>query len=144
MPRGGRFAGLEAAILEVRRASDLDNVFEAATKERTQAFIHFSHAVITNARKRVAELALQNKLPAVYADTQFMEVGGLMSLGADPVDLVRRAAEYVDKILKGGKPAEMAIGKPAKFELVINTKVADQMGLAIPANVLARADKVIK
>ena len=67
-----------------------------------------------------------------------------MSLGADPLDLVRRAAEYVDKILKGGKPAEMAMGKPTKFELVINTKVADQIGVAIPPNVLARADQVIK
>ena len=136
--------GLKLQLLEVRSVGDLDNVFEAAIKERTQALIHFSHAVITNARKRVAELALKNRLPAVYADTQFMEVGGLMSLGADPLDLVRRAAEYVDKILKGGKPAEMAIGKPAKFELVINTKVAEQMGLAIPSNVLARADRMIK
>jgi len=136
--------GLKLQLLEVRRAGDLNDVFEAATKERTQAFIHFSHAVITNARKRVAELALKHKLPAVYADTQFMDVGGLMSLGADPLDLVRRAAEYVDKILKGGKPAEMAMGKPTKFELVINTKVADQIGVAIPPNVLARADQVIK
>jgi ABC-type uncharacterized transport system substrate-binding protein len=136
--------GLKLQLLEVRSVGDLDNVFEAAIKERTQALIHFSHAVITNARKRFAELALKNRLPAVYADTQFMEVGGLMSLGADPLDLVRRAAEYVDKILKGGKPAEMAIGKPAKFELVINTKVAEQMGLAIPSNVLARADRMIK
>jgi ABC-type uncharacterized transport system substrate-binding protein len=136
--------GVKLQLLEVRRAGDLDNAFEAASKARTQALIHFSHAVITNARKRVTELALKHKLPAVYADTQFMDVGGLMSFGADPLDLIRRAAEYVDKILKGAKPAEMAMGKPTKFELVINTKVAEQIGLSIPSNVLARADKVIK
>jgi ABC-type uncharacterized transport system substrate-binding protein len=109
--------GLKLQILEVRSTSDLDSAFEAATKERAQALIHFSHAVITNGRKRVAELALKHRLPAVYADTQFMDVGGLMSLGPDPLDLTRRAAGYVDRIFKGAKPAEMPMEKPTKFEL---------------------------
>ena len=135
---------LKLQLLEVRSAGDLDIAFEAASKAQAQALIHFSHAVITNGRKRVTELALKHKLPAVYADTQFTDVGGLMSLGADPLDLIRRAAGYVDKILKGAKPAEMPMEKPTKFELVINAKVAEQIGLAIPSNVLARADKVIK
>jgi putative tryptophan/tyrosine transport system substrate-binding protein len=137
--------GLKLQLLEVRTAGDLDSAFEAASKARVaQALIHFSHAVITNGRKRVTELALKHKLPAVYADTQFMDVGGLMSLGADSLDLTRRAAGYVDKILKGAKPADLPMEKPTKFELVINAKVAEQIDLAIPSNVLARADRVIK
>jgi len=136
--------GLKLQLLEVRSAGDFDNAFEAASKARAQALIHFSHAVITNGRKRITELALKHKLPAVYADTQFTDVGGLMSLGADPLDLIRRAAGYVDKILKGAKPADLPMEKPTKFELVINAKVAEQIGLPIPSSVLARADKVIK
>ena len=136
--------GLKLQLMEVRSVNDLENVFEAATKERAQALIHFSHTVITNGRKRVAELAVKHRLPAVYADTQFIEAGGLMSLGADPLDLIRRAAGYVDKVLKGGKPADLPMEKPTKFELVINAKVAKQIGLTIPANVLTRADKVIE
>jgi putative tryptophan/tyrosine transport system substrate-binding protein len=136
--------GLKLELMEVRSVNDFENVFETATKARVQALIHFSHTVITNARKRITELALKHRLPAVYADTQFIDAGGLMSLGADPLDLIRRAAGYVDKILKGAKPAEMPMEKPTKFELVINAKVANQIGLEIPPNVLARADKVIR
>jgi putative ABC transport system substrate-binding protein len=136
--------GLKLQILEVRSAGDLDSAFEAATKEQAQALIHFSHAVITNNRKRVTELALKHKLPAVYADTQFMDVGGLMSLGADPLDLTRRAAGYVDRIFKGAKPAEMPMEKPTKFEVVINLKTAQQIGVKIPEAMVKRADKIIK
>jgi putative ABC transport system substrate-binding protein len=128
----------------VRSAGDFDAAFEAASKEQAKALIHFSHAVITNGRKRVTELALKHKLPAVYADTQFMDVGGLMSLGADPLDLTRRAAGYVDRIFKGAKPAEMPMEKPTKFELVINLKTAQQIGVNIPEAMLRRADNVIK
>jgi len=136
--------GLKLQLLEVRSAADFDNAFEAASKARAQALIHFSHAVITNGRKRVTELALKHKLPAVYADTQFVDVGGLMSLGADSLDLICRAAGYIDSILKGAKPADLPMEKPTKFELVINAKVAEQIGLAIPSSMLAQADKVIK
>jgi putative ABC transport system substrate-binding protein len=136
--------GLKLQLLEVRSVNDFDNAFGAATKVRAQALIHFSHTVITNARKRVAALAMTHRLPAVYADTQFIDAGGLMSLGPDPLDLIRRAAGYVDKILKGAKPADLPMEKPTKFEVVINAKVAKQIGLTIPSKVLARADKVIE
>jgi putative ABC transport system substrate-binding protein len=136
--------GVKLELLEVRRVHDLEAAFAAATKGRAQALIHFSHAVITNARKRVAELAVKHRLPAVYADTQFIDAGGLMSLGADPLDLSRRAAGYIDKIFKGAKPADLPMEQPTKFELVINANVAKQIGLTIPPNVLARADRVIR
>jgi putative tryptophan/tyrosine transport system substrate-binding protein len=135
--------GLKLQALEVRSVDDLANAFRAASDARAQALIHFSHAVITNNRKQVVELALKYRLPAIYADRQFMDVGGLMSLGADPLDLVRRAAGYVDKILKGANPAEMAMEKPIKFELLINATAAKQIGLNIPETVLKRADKII-
>lgn len=136
--------GLKLQLLEVRSANDFENVFRAATEARAQGLIHFSHAVITNGRKRVVDLALKHRLPAIYADVQFIDAGGLMSLGADPLDLIRRAAGYIDKILKGTKPADLPMGKPTKFELLINAKVAKQIGLTIPTSVLARADKVIE
>lgn len=130
--------------MEVRSAKDFENAFEAASKARAQAFIHFSHAVITNSRKRITELALKHRLPAVYADTQFIQAGGLMSLGADPLDLSRRAAGYIDKIFKGAKPADLPMEQPTKFELVINESVAKEMGLTIPQPVLYRADRIIR
>jgi putative ABC transport system substrate-binding protein len=136
--------GLKLQFLEVRSVNDFENAFDAATKARAQALIHFSHTVIVNGRKSIAELAVKHRLPAVYNDTQFIDAGGLMSLGADPLDLTRRAATYVDKILKGAKPADLPMEKPTKFELVINAKVAQQIGLTIPPSVVARADKVIK
>ena len=89
-------------------------------------------------------MALKTRLPVIYADAQFIDAGGLMSYGADSLDLWRRGAEYVDKIFKGAKPADLPIGQPTKFELVINDRVAQQIGLTIPPNVLARADKVIR
>jgi putative ABC transport system substrate-binding protein len=135
---------LKLQLLEVRHAKDFESAFRAATEARAQALIHFSHAVITNGRKRVAELALKYRLPAVYADTQFIDAGGLMSLGADPLDLIRRAVGYIDQIHQGAKPAEMPMGYPTKFELVVNATVAKQIGLTIPPSVLARADKVLE
>ena len=95
-------------------------------------------------RKRIVELAGKHRLPAIYPDKEFVEAGGLMSYGADLTDLFRRAAVYVDKILKGAKPADLPVEQPMKFELVINLKAAKQIGLTIPPNVLARAERVIK
>jgi putative ABC transport system substrate-binding protein len=99
---------------------------------------------IFNQLKRIAELAIKSRLPAIYDDREFVEAGGLISYGTDHADLYRRAAVYVDKILKGAKPADLPVEQPTKFELVINLKTAKQIGLTIPPEVLMRADKVIK
>jgi putative tryptophan/tyrosine transport system substrate-binding protein len=103
-----------------------------------------SSAFFGGERKKIVDLASRTRLPAMYFDKQFVESGGLMSYGANVADLFRRAANYVDKILKGAKPADLPVEQPTKFEFVINLKAAKQIGLTIPPNVLARADKVIK
>jgi|SRR5512146_2369106 putative ABC transport system substrate-binding protein len=95
-------------------------------------------------RERIANLAIKNKLPAIYDDREFVDAGGLMSYGANLQTLYRRAATYVDKILKGGKPADLPVEQPTKFEFIVNLKVADQIGLTIPKDVLTRADRIIK
>jgi putative ABC transport system substrate-binding protein len=95
-------------------------------------------------RKQIAELAVEHRLPAIYYRSDFVEEGGLMSYGASQADLDRRAATYVDKILKGAKPSDLPVEQPTKFELIINLKAAKQIGLTIPPAVLARADRVIK
>jgi putative tryptophan/tyrosine transport system substrate-binding protein len=100
--------------------------------------------MIVSQRAQIVELAAKNRLPGIYHNSQFPEAGGLMFYGVDVLDLDRRAATYVDKILKGAKPADLPIAQPTKFELVINLKTAKQIGLTIPPNVLARADRVIK
>jgi putative tryptophan/tyrosine transport system substrate-binding protein len=99
---------------------------------------------MTTNRKRIVEFAAKNKLPAIYSNEEFVEDGGLMSYATNIPDLHRRAATYVDKILKGTKPTDLPVEQPTKFELVINLKTAKQIGLTIPPNVLARADKVLK
>jgi len=136
--------GLNVQSLEVRGANDFESAFQAATKAGSQAVIHLGHPLISNNRRQVADAALKNRMPVLYADTQFTDAGGLMSFGAEPLDLMRRAVDYIDKILKGAKPADMPIGQPTKFELVINAKVAQQIGLTIPQSVLYRADRVIR
>ena len=100
--------------------------------------------VLISQRKQIADLAVKNRLPAMYGQPEYVEEGGLMSYGVSVVDLYRRAATYVDKILKGRKPADLPVEQPTKFELVINLKAAKQIGLTIPQSVLYRADKVIK
>ena len=136
--------GLRLQSLDVRAPDDVEGAFRAATKSSSQALIHFNHTVIVTHRKRVAELATKARLPMIFNDGQFMDAGGLMSYGAYSPDLFRRAATYVDKILKGAKPADLPVERPTKFELVINLKTAKQIGLTIPPNVLARADRVIR
>jgi len=136
--------GVTLLSLEVKGPDDIDRAFRAMRKERAGSLIVFGDPMIETHRRRVAELAVKNRLPAIYAQRTWVDAGGLMSYGTNFDDLYRRAATYVDKILKGAKPADLPVEQPMKFELVINLKTAKQIGLTIPPNVLARADKVIK
>ncbi|MBI4528220.1 MAG: ABC transporter substrate-binding protein [Deltaproteobacteria bacterium] len=144
MQNVARALDLQLQSLEVRDPNDFENAFRAAGRARAQALITIRTPLIVNQRKQIADLAVKSRLPAIYDDRAFVESGGLMSYGTDLADLHRRAAIYVDKILKGAKPADLPVEQPTKFELVINLKTAKQIGLTIPPNVLARADKVIK
>ena len=128
----------------VREPNGLDDAFKAATKVRAEGLLTLDDPFTIAHRTRIIDLALRYKLPAVYAVRPFVDAGGLMYYGPDRVDQNRRAATYVDKILKGAKPADLPVEQPTKFELVINLKTAKQIGLTIPPNVLARADKVVK
>jgi putative ABC transport system substrate-binding protein len=130
--------------IEVRAAEDYEPAFAAATQGRVEGLLVRREPLNQTYRTRIVSLAARNKLPAIYPGKQYVEVGGLMSYGVDSADLNRRAATYVDKILKGAKPADLPVEQPMKFELVINLKAAKQIGLAIPQSVLYRADKVIK
>ena len=130
--------------MEVRRADQLDNAFKEAIKARCAALGVTQNALASNNQNRIVELATRNHLPTIYYRGDFVENGGLMSYGADSSEAVRRGAVFIDKILKGAKPADLPIEQPRKFELIINLKAAKQIGLTIPPNVLARADKVIR
>jgi putative ABC transport system substrate-binding protein len=136
--------GLQLQFLGAKGPDDLESAFDAAKQSGVQAVIvHPSTFAVTN-RARIIDLTAKNRLPAIYPSTPYAEAGGLMSYGPDIVDNNRRAAVYVDKILKGTKPADLPVQQPTKFEFVINLKAAKQIGLTIPPNVLARADRVIK
>ena len=130
--------------VKVQTAEDIEKVFAEVPKANVNAVLVVLSPQVTLQSKRIVELALKQRLPGMYPTRQFAEEGGLMAYGPLIGDLYRRAATYVDKILKGAKPADLPIEQPTKFELVINLKTAKQIGLTIPANVLARADKVIK
>ena len=123
---------------------DFEAAFQAAVKGRASALITIRDALINRYRKQIADRAIKNRQPSIYEGSEYVEDGGLMSYAISDAENYRRAATYVDKILKGTKPADLPVEQPAKFELVINLKTAKQIGLTIPANVLARADKVIK
>ena len=123
---------------------DIDGAFQAAAKGRANALIMISSPVLSRYAKRIPDLAIKNRLPSTYERSGYVETGGLMSYAANDADQFRRAAVYVDKILKGAKPADLPVEQPTKFEFVINLKTAKQIGLTIPPNVLARADKVIR
>jgi len=131
--------------LEVRGPRpDLDGAFQAAAKERASALITIGDALLNRYQQRITELAKRNRLPSVYDTSAWVEAGGLMSYSANDLEVFRRAAWYVDKILKGAKPAELPVEQPTKFEFVINLKTAKALNLMIPQSVLFRADKVIK
>ena len=136
--------GIQLQPLEGRNPDEIEQAFEAATRERARAIVVFDDPVIYSYRTRVVALAAKRRLPAMYGYREFVDDGGLMSYGPNRPDLYRRTATYVDKILKGAKPADLPVEQPMKFELVINLKTAKQIGLTIPQTVLYRADKVIK
>jgi putative tryptophan/tyrosine transport system substrate-binding protein len=123
---------------------DLEGAFREAVKGRADAVITITNSTLLRNSKRIADLALKNRLPSMYEGTTWVEAGGLMSYSANDLELFRRAATYVDKILKGAKPADLPVEQPTKFELTINLKTAKQIGLTIPQKVLVRADRVIK
>ncbi len=128
----------------MRDAKDIESAFREASKGRSEAVLVLQGPVINSKRAQIVEFAAKSRLPGMYYSTEFVEDGGLMSYATSITDLSRRAATYVDKILKGAKAADLPIEQPTKFELAINLKTAKQIGLTIPPNVLARADRVIR
>jgi ABC-type uncharacterized transport system substrate-binding protein len=136
--------GVKLQYLDVLGPKDIETAFRAASKGHADAVLVLASQLVTSHPKQFAELAVKSRLPAIYWSPEFVEAGGLMAYSVSITDLFRRTATYVDKILKGAKPAELPVEQPTKFELVINLKAAKQIGLTISPNVLARADKVIK
>jgi putative ABC transport system substrate-binding protein len=137
--------GIKLQSLEIMGPNpDLERAFRTATSERAGALIILGSPVLELHRKRVAELAAKSRLPAMYFNSEFVEAGGLMSYSPDLVDLFRRAANYVDKILKGRKPVDLPVEQPTRFELVINMKTAKALGIKIPQSILLQADRVIE
>jgi ABC-type uncharacterized transport system substrate-binding protein len=130
--------------LEIKSADDIDRAFAAMTKARDQSIVIILSPAATLNSKRIVELALKHRLPGIYPTRQFVEEGGLMAYGPLIADLYHRAATYVDKILKGTKPADLPIEQPMKFDFIVNLKAAKQIGVTVPPNVLVRADRVIR
>jgi putative ABC transport system substrate-binding protein len=140
----GRALGVRLQFVEARGPADFDRAFSDMTKARSDALTVLGSNMFLIERRRLVALAAKNRLPAVYPVREFVDVGGLMAYGANLADLFRRAATYVDKILKGAKPADLPVEQPTKFELVINLKTAKALGLTIPPSLLQRADEVIQ
>jgi ABC-type uncharacterized transport system substrate-binding protein len=138
-----RTLGLEVAVVEIRRAEDIGPAFEAL-KGRADALYVCADALVVSNRMRINTFALSARLPTVHFSRDLVEAGGLMSYGTNAPDLFRRAADYVDKILRGAKPADIPVEQPTKFDLVINLTTARVLGLDVPPSVLARADEVIE
>ena len=136
--------GVKLQYLDVLGPEDLETAFRAARKGRAEAALVLVSTVFNSHRTQVVDLSVKSQLPAIFYSAEYAELGGLMAYGTSYIDLYRRVATYVDKILKGAKPADLPVEQPKKFELIINLKTAKQIGLTIPPNVLARADKVIK
>ena len=139
-----RALGLRFQSLEVRKPDRLEPAFQAAKKERAGAVLVTANPLFFAHLGQIAGLAIKNRLPAIHGQREFVEAGGLMMYGPSEAEIYRRAAIYVDKILKGAKPAELPVERPAKFQLIFNLKTAKQIGLVIPPNVLARAERVIR
>jgi putative ABC transport system substrate-binding protein len=144
MQAAAKALGLQLQSLEVRSSNDFDSAFEAVLRGRAQSLVTSPNPLLNTNHKRIVDFATKSRLPGMYHRNEFVEAGGLMSYAPDLNANFRRAAIFVDKILKGAKPADLPVEQPTKFELIINLKTAKQIGLTIPPNVLARADKVIK
>ena len=140
----GEKLGVQLLMVPARTVEDFDGAFSTMTRERVDSFLVVASPVIGSHRALVAELALKHRLPGMFGTREDVEAGGLMSYAADLNDLNRRAAIYIDKILKGTKPADLPVEQASKYQLVINLKTAKALGLDIPATVLARADEVIE
>jgi putative ABC transport system substrate-binding protein len=136
--------GVALRVLEVRAPNELESAFSKMVAERTRAFIGLQQPTLDRLREKIVELAANNRLPGMYPNSQYVQAGGLMAYATDIVAMFHRSAFYVDKILKGANPADLPVEQPTKFELVINLTTAKQIGLTIPPNVLARADRVIR
>jgi len=136
--------GVELQVLDVLNSKDIESAFRAASKGRADGALTLNSAVLSSRRKQLVDLAVKGQLPVIYHQGRFVDEGGLMYYGVNLLDLDRRSATYVDKILKGAKPAELPVEQPTNFELVINLNAANRIGLTVPPNVLARADRVIR
>jgi putative ABC transport system substrate-binding protein len=139
-----RAFGFRLQPVEVRGANELETAFSTITKSRANAVMVANNPMLSENRKQIVELAVRNRLLTIHEQTEFAEAGGLIAYGADLPDLFRRASSYIDKILKGTKPTDLPVERPRKFEMVINLKTAKQIGVTIPPNMVARANKVIK
>jgi putative ABC transport system substrate-binding protein len=144
MQGAARALGIQLHLLEVRKPDDYEGVFAAAISERAEGMVIFNCYLNLFNVQRVVDLAAKYRLPAIYNTREWVHAGGLMSYGPSVLDLARRAATYVDKILKGAKPADLPVEQPMKFELVINLKTAQALGLTIPPTILFQADEVIR
>src|ERR1700730_10205999 len=134
-----RALGVRLQVVEARGPTDIDSAFSKMTKARAGALTVLPSAMLFTERRRLLDLAAKNRLPAVYVQREFVDAGGLMAYGPSLADLFRRAATYVDKILKGAKPADLPVEQPTKFDLVINLTTAKALGLTIPPSLLSRA-----
>jgi putative ABC transport system substrate-binding protein len=136
--------GVQFQYEDVPSPNEIETAFLATVKAQADALLALNNPVLSAHRTRVAKLAIKGRVPAMYERFEYVEDGGLMSYGVSSPDLYRRAATYVDKILKGAKPADLPVEQPTKFEFIINLKASKQIGLTIPPNMLARADRLIK
>jgi len=136
--------GVRLQFVEARGPADLDRAFSDMTRARADALTVLPSNMFLREHRRLVDLAAKHRLPAVYTVKEYVDAGGLMAYGPNLADMVRRAATYVDRILKGAKPGDLPVEQPTKFELVINLKTARTLGLTIPPSVLSRADQMIE
>jgi len=139
-----RFLGIRPQRVEARGPEEFDSAFAAMARERAEGLLVAGGSTFLVHRTRLAELAVRSKLPTMWSYRETVEAGGLMAYAVNMADFVSRAAEYVDKILKGAKPADLPVERPTKFELIINLKTAKALGITIPPSLLLRADEVIR